>query len=64
METDLTFEEFVDNVNEGKTHYDYKNKAWIKGGRVVNCGHPNSMNCQCYQRAHAGEIHICNNQCH
>jgi hypothetical protein len=35
--------------------YDYAHQAWIEDGRYVRCGHPESMNCQCYGRLHAGE---------
>ncbi len=45
-------------------HYDYLNQAWIRGGLVVNCGHPDEMDCRCYQRLHAGEVHTCTDQCH
>ena len=35
--------------------YDYENQAWVVDGRYVRCGHPASMNCNCYGRLHAGE---------
>lgn len=35
--------------------YDYKNQAWIKDGKYVKCGHPESMDCQCYGKEHEGE---------
>jgi hypothetical protein len=35
--------------------YDYENQAWVKDGKYVNCGHPESQDCQCYGRLHAGE---------
>jgi hypothetical protein len=35
--------------------YDYTNQAWVKDGKYVACGHPGSMNCDCYGRLHAGE---------
>lgn len=35
--------------------YDYKNQAWTENGKYVRCGHPVSMNCQCYGRLHQGE---------
>lgn len=35
--------------------YDYDNQAWVKDGRYVRCGHPDSMDCGCYGRIHAGE---------
>ena len=39
-----------------KPVYDYTNQAWTVGGRYVRCGHPESMNCTCYGKLHAGEI--------
>jgi len=39
--------------------FDYRNQAWtgIVGGRRVylRCGHPESMDCGCFGRIHAGE---------
>lgn len=35
--------------------YDYNNQAWVVDGRYKCCGHPDSMNCRCYGRIHAGE---------
>lgn len=35
--------------------YDYDNQAWTINGRYVRCGHPESMDCGCYGRLHAGE---------
>lgn len=34
--------------------YDYTNQAWVKDGKYIRCGHPESMNCGCYGRIHAG----------
>jgi hypothetical protein len=36
--------------------YDYANQAWVVDGRYVACGHPATMACGCYGRAHAGEL--------
>lgn len=46
------------NVNEfEQTHlYDYELQCWIVNGLVVRCGHPESMNCHCYGKAHEGEL--------
>ena len=41
--------------NRSKQCYDYEKQVWIRDGVYVNCGHPQSMNCGCYGRAHAGE---------
>jgi len=35
--------------------YDYGRQAWVIGGRYVRCGHPETMDCRCYGRLHAGE---------
>lgn len=35
--------------------FDYDVQAWIKGGVILNCGHPQTMDCGCYGRAHAGK---------
>jgi len=37
------------------TAYDYRNQAWIVNGVYKRCGHPDSMNCQCYGKLHEGE---------
>ena len=35
--------------------FDYDRQAWVKDGKYVCCGHPESMNCGCYGRKHEGE---------
>lgn len=35
--------------------YDYENQAWVKDGKYVRCGHPDSMNCNCFGKIHEGE---------
>lgn len=36
--------------------FDYTAQAWIDDtGRYMRCGHPETMRCSCYGRAHAGE---------
>ena len=35
--------------------YDYENQAWVEKCRYVKCGHPESMECNCYGRIHEGE---------
>lgn len=35
--------------------YDYKNQAWVKDGRYVECGHLPSKACKCFGRIHEGE---------
>jgi len=34
--------------------FDYDRQVWIKDGRYVACGHPETMACGCFGRAHAG----------
>ncbi len=34
--------------------FDYENQAWVKDGRYLRCGHPDSMPCGCFGREHAG----------
>lgn len=46
------------------TIYDYANQAWIVGGVYVSCGHPESMNCNCFGRIHAGESPAANAEIH
>jgi hypothetical protein len=36
------------------TQYDYKNQAWMKDGRYLDCSHPDAMDCQCYGRKYEG----------
>ena len=35
--------------------YDYDNQAWVLKGQYVRCGHPLTMDCQCYGLKHEGE---------
>lgn len=37
------------------TEYDYRRQAWVVNGRYVRCRHPDTMDCQCYGKLHAGE---------
>ena len=30
--------------------FDYVYQAWVRNGRYVRCGHPESMTCNCYGR--------------
>jgi hypothetical protein len=34
--------------------YDYEHQAWVKDGKYVRCGHPDSMNCGCFGKAWEG----------
>jgi len=38
--------------------YDYTNQAWVLNGMYVPCGHPSTMNCNCYGTEHAGGLSI------
>lgn len=35
--------------------FDYEHQAWTVAGKYIRCGHPDSMQCQCYGKLHAGE---------
>ena len=45
---------FVD-LRPIEVQYDYDNQAWIQDGIYISCAHPESMNCDCYGKQHAGE---------
>ncbi len=38
--------------------FDYTRQAWVKDGKYVRCGHPESMACGCFGRLFAGELVI------
>jgi hypothetical protein len=42
--------------------FDYDNQAWVIDGKYVRCGHPESMNCNCYGRLHEGKVTEVTNQ--
>ena len=46
-----------DEYRDGKMYngYDYDNQAWVKDGKYVRCGHPESMDCRCYGKTHEGQ---------
>ena len=35
--------------------FDYARQAWVKDGKYLRCGHPQTMNCGCYGKEHEGE---------
>ena len=35
--------------------FDDERQAWVKDGKYVRCGHPESLDCGCYGRLHEGE---------
>lgn len=38
-------------------HFDYTHQVWIGAdGRYLSCAHPDSMNCKCFGKLHAGEL--------
>lgn len=47
----------VNHYKDGRLYngYDYNNQAWVQKGKYISCNHPNSMNCNCYGKMHAGE---------
>lgn len=34
--------------------FDYDLQCWVKGGRVLDCGHPAGSDCDCTGRKHRG----------
>ena len=70
LDTGITMEEVCIDGQDVRparrgTHYDYDNQAWVVDGRYVTCGHPQrpskvyTFDCECYGKAHAGELHEC-----
>lgn len=47
----------ADQYKDGKLFngYDYDNQTWVREGIIQRCGHPESMDCGCYGKLHAGE---------
>jgi len=41
--------------NKLQNGFDYENQAWVLNGKYVRCGHPDSLNCDCYGKIHEGE---------
>ena len=53
-----------DEYRENKLYngYDYENQAWVKEGKYIRCGHPDSMNCNCYGRLNEGKETLITNK--
>lgn len=47
-----------DEFRHGKLFngFDYANQVWVIDGIIQRCGHPESMDCKCYGKIHAGEV--------
>ena len=43
------------SINTELDGYDYTNQAWYKNGVYIRCGHPDTMNCECYGKIHEGQ---------
>ena len=43
------------STNTALDGYDYDKQAWYQNGVYVRCGHPESMNCECYGKLHEGQ---------
>ena len=43
------------STNTEVNGYDYVNQAWYMNGVYVRCGHPDTMNCECYGKINAGK---------
>jgi hypothetical protein len=50
--------------SEAVIGFDYENQAWVVDGRYVSCGHPETMDCGCFGRIHAGESPAANAEIH
>ena len=46
-----------DEYRNGKlwNGYDYTRQSWVCDGLYVRCAHPETMDCGCYGKLHAGE---------
>lgn len=44
-----------EQVPVGDTFFDYENQAWVIGGVYQRCGHPETMDCGCFGKLHAGQ---------
>jgi len=49
--------------DKAKLSYDYDKQVWIIDGKYQRCGHPESINCDCYGRLHANEEVIITEAC-
>lgn len=49
--------------DKSKMSYDYDKQAWIIDGKYQRCGHPESMDCKCYGKEHAGETATITEHC-
>jgi len=49
--------------DKNKLSYDYKNQVWIKEGKYLDCGHPETMDCQCYGRLNSGKKAVITKDC-
>ena len=58
----LTMRTYIDN-DKAKQSYDYDKQAWILDGVYVRCGHPETMDCKCYDKVHAGEVATITEHC-
>ena len=43
------------STNTELNGFDYENQAWYKNGVYVRCGHPDSMNCDCFGKLNEGK---------
>jgi hypothetical protein len=43
--------------------FDYEKQVWIAQGVYQRCGHPESMDCRCYGKIHAGEEAVITDAC-
>jgi len=43
-----------DSTGQLVNGYDYDLQCWVKGGRVLDCGHPTGSECDCIGRKYRG----------
>ena len=47
--------EYEPGDTSAPVYFDYDHQVWVKDGVYQDCGHPTSMDCGCFGRAHAGQ---------
>lgn len=52
------------NLEMAKNMFDYEKQVFIKDGKYLRCGHPDSMDCKCYGKEHEGETAVITDHCH
>ncbi len=42
-------------VKREEVEFNYDYQCWIVNGVIKRCGHPETMNCKCFGKTHAGK---------